>query len=373
MINKKEKEIKKLMKKRTLLSMLLAGIMAVSLVGCGDDGKSNNNNNITDKFQPTSTDTAVNGTESNTGDPVTPYEPGASGPTNSQVETPTPEPEKNVITLMSADGKKVIHEFDIPDGYTVVSDKKSNHVELAKDGDDTIKVEIISGPCAEYLSTYYQYVDGPTLQTDAINKYKYSGTYCSGYFSIGINEYDYVTKDEFDEEVNNVITESGIDKKYFTQKFDNMIMNNHKYGFVGVVEYPEQHSFTPVDNSSLQIPEKIAKYLNPTITIESFLLEHFDFTNVKENDTFPVTYYEYRYITNDYPAKYIPANEQFTIKISKEFNEEKYDKLHPYNIDYSIEMKISDYLKDASKDYLPWEEFLEKNFNFNTHKCDHCK
>ena len=79
------------MKKRTLLSMLLAGIMAVSLVGCGDDGKTNNNNNFTDKFQPTSTDTAVNGTESNTGDPVTPYEPGASGPTNSQVETPTPE------------------------------------------------------------------------------------------------------------------------------------------------------------------------------------------------------------------------------------------------------------------------------------------
>ena len=93
--------------------------MTLSLVGCGSDEK-----------KPTSTDTAVNGTEATTDVAEKPTE----------VETPTPEPEKNVITLMSADGKKVIHEFDIPEGYTVVSDKKSNHVELAKDGDDTIKV-----------------------------------------------------------------------------------------------------------------------------------------------------------------------------------------------------------------------------------------
>jgi uncharacterized lipoprotein YehR (DUF1307 family) len=84
------------MKKRTLLSMLLVGIMSVSLVGCGnDDGKSNNNsNNFADKFQPT-TNTAVDATEAPSTDVVT--------TTPAEVETPTPEPEKNVITLLSPD------------------------------------------------------------------------------------------------------------------------------------------------------------------------------------------------------------------------------------------------------------------------------
>ena len=121
------------MKKRTLLSMLLMLAMMLSLVGCGSDDK-----------KPTSTDTAVNGTEAT--------KDVAEKPT--EVETPTPEPEKNVITLMSADGKKVIHEFDIPEGYRVVSDKKSNHVELAKDDNEFIKIEIISGVNKTLLSTF---------------------------------------------------------------------------------------------------------------------------------------------------------------------------------------------------------------------------
>ena len=120
------------MKKRTLLSMLLMLAMTLSLIGCGSDDK-----------KPTSTDTAVNGTESNTGDPVTPYEPGASGPTNSQVETPTPE--KNIMTLMSSDGKEIVYELNIPAGYTVISDKKSNHLELTKDDNKSIKIEIYTG------------------------------------------------------------------------------------------------------------------------------------------------------------------------------------------------------------------------------------
>ena len=149
MKDKKEKEIKKLMKKRTLLSMLLAGIMAVSLVGCGDDGKSNNNNNFTDKFQPTSTDTAVNGTEATTDVAEKPTE----------VETPTPEPEKNVITLMSADNKEIVRELNIPNGYTVVSDKKGNHIEIINDNNEFMKIEIYSGLNAQALSEYHQPYD----------------------------------------------------------------------------------------------------------------------------------------------------------------------------------------------------------------------
>lgn len=323
------------MKKRTLLSMLLMLAMMLSLVGCGSDDK-----------KPTSTDTAVNGTEATTDVAEKPTE----------VETPTPEPEKNVITLMSADGKKIIHEFDIPEGYTVVSDKKSNHVELAKDGDDTIKVEIISGPCAEYLSTYYQYVDEHTVRANETNKYKYSNIYCdSAIQSVGINEYDYITKDELNTEIDKIINQSGIDKKYFTQTFNNMKILNIGYGFATVVEYPKQHSYEILEKS------------NPEWNSWS---DHFDLSDIKEDDTFPVTYYCYNQKNG---KNYLSANETFTIKVTTTFKEDKYNELNPYRVEnYIIQNKIGDYLYDTNK-YTPLKDLLETNFNFNTHKCDHCK
>lgn len=337
------------MKKRTLLSMLLMIVMAVSLVGCGDDGKSNDNNsNVADLFNPTTSDTAVNSAESNTGDPVTPYVPGASGPTNSQVETPTPEPEKNVITLMSADGSKAIHEFNIPEGYTVVSDKKSNHVELAKDGDDTIKVEIISGPCAEALSTIYQYVDGETARSNA---YAYGGTYC--YNNVGTNEG--VSQDELNAHINEISTKSGIDKKYFTQKFSNMVtFHGDKYGFDIVAEYPEQHSLEELP----QVPKDDA----PIWSL------HWDCSNHKDSDTYPITYYCYKWRDSDSP-NYIPADETFTIKVTTTFDEDKFDEENRYMVDAIIQEKIGSYAQDGVS-FL--NKFLEKNFNMNTHKCEHC-
>ena len=319
------------MKKRTLLSMLLMLAMTLSLVGCGSDEK-----------KPTSTDTAVNGTEATTDVAEKPTE----------VETPTPEPEKNVITLMSADGKKVIHEFDIPDGYTVVSDKKSNHVELAKDGDDTIKVEIISGPCAEALSTIYQYVDGQTAKN---NPYAYGGTYC--YYGAELapsgKEFIYVTEDKLNSEIDKIATKSGIDKKYFTQKFSNTVaFHNEKYGYNIVASYPEQHNLEKLE----RLPED-----NWGWSL------HWDFSDHKDSNTYPITYYCYNYM-KDY--NYITADETFTIKVTTTFDENKYNESNPYDIDNIIQEKIGDYAKEGEPSM---HKFLEANFNMNTHKCDHCK
>ena len=329
--------------------MLLMLVMAVSLVGCGDDDKSNknsNNGNVADLFNPTTSDTAVNGTESNTGDPVTPYEPGASGPTNSQVETPTPEPEKNVITLMSADGKKIIHEFDIPDGYTVVSDKKSNHVELAKDGDDTIKVEIISGPCAEYLSTLYSKIN---FETANKNHYAYQF----------VNTYS--NENDRNIAINKIIDRTVIDEKYFNQTFSNMRIpyNSDKYGYGIAVQYPEQHSLEPYRTELL--PEDDWGWSL-----------HWDFSNHKDSNTYPMTYYCYYYSYNVYDEP-TPANETFTIKVTTTFNEDKYNELNPYSIDDPIEDKIYEYAGLGTGGSESLNKFLETNFNMNTHKCDHCK
>lgn len=313
------------MKKRTLLSMLLMLAMMLSLVGCGSDDK-----------KPTSTDTAVNGTEATTDVAEKPTE----------VETPTPEPEKNVITLMSADGKKVIHEFDIPEGYTVVSDKKSNHVELAKDGDDTIKVEIISGPCAEYLSTSYSKIN---FETANKNRYAYQFAH------------NYSNENDRNVAINKIIDRTGIDEKYFNQTFSNMRIpyNSNKYGYEIAVQYPEQHSLEPYRTELL--PEDDCGWSL-----------HWDFSNHNDSNTYPMTYYCYYYSYDVYDEP-TPANETFTITVTTTFDEDKYNELKPYSIDDPIENKIYEYagLGTGGSDSLI--EFLEENFNMNTHKCDHCK
>ena len=106
---------------KKVLILFLVGTLSL-LAGC-----SSSKNNDTPPSQSTENDVEPSDTPT-----PNPTEQPTSTPMPTPTETPTPEPEKNVITLMSADGKKVIHEFDIPEGYTVVSDKKGNHIELAK-------------------------------------------------------------------------------------------------------------------------------------------------------------------------------------------------------------------------------------------------
>lgn len=321
------------MKKRTLLSMLLAGIMAVSLVGCGDDGKSNNNNNFTDKFQPTSTDTAVNGTEATTDVAEKPTE----------VETPTPEPEKNVITLMSADGKKVIHEFDIPDGYTVVSDKKSNHVELAKDGDDTIKVEIISGLNPYVLSAMYA-----PCSTAEIEQNKYLSE--NGWKQPdSIDDINYKTQTEKE----NTSNKSGIDIKYFNETVpdtfrEKTVINPYKY--MDIIEYPETW-----------------KSYNEVFYPDS---NYWDSGDYNDKDPYMMTYYYYK--LQDNKLNYIPVDETFTIKLTVEFDEKQFNEKHGYSGD---EITLSEKLYWFTDDSNVYIEKLikESDFNLNTHKCDHCK
>ena len=347
MINKKEKEIKKPMKKRTLLSMLLAGIMAVSLVGCGDDGKTNNNNNFADKFQPT-TNTAVDATEVPSGDPVTPYEPGASGPTNSQVETPTPEPEKNVITLMSADGKKIIHEFDIPDGYTVVSDKKGNHIELAKNEDDelNIKIEIYSGLNSHVLSARYAPV------STAEKRYWQEEV---DYYSTS-NRTDIKTVEENIKETTNrreqakkeFLNESGIDIKYLNESLSDVYRKSASgYMYDALEEYH-------------------AAYMNHYQGLPCDA----NYWDDKNYDDDPYTFTMYYYHISDFDkatdiSTYLPENEHFTIKITTCYD--KNDYLH-----YDTLSKRLFWFTIDSQSTI--DKFINTfDFNLDTHKCDHCK
>ena len=325
MKDKKEKEIKKLMKKRTLLSMLLIGVMAVSLVGCGDDGKTNNNgNNFADMFNPTTTDTAVNGTESNTGDPVTPYEPGASGPTNSQVETPTPEPEKNVITLMSADGNEVVCDFNIPTGYKVVSGSKSNHLELTKDDDVSVKVEIYTGINEKIL------------------------TALADRFSEG-QDSEYRNNI-----VNNMSTNMGIDAKCFNKTFS----SNEEYRLYN----------TFCNNTLLLTTQE--QYDMKAMTI--------DMTNHNDKETYPtsleefyILYYNEDVRTDKLEEKIqmLPSNKMYTIKVTSIFIEDEYDESHPRSTRDDLCDKIRDHVHDVRLSKEDFDEFIESFKSSNPNIC----
>ena len=337
------------MKKRTILSMLLAGIMAVSLVGCGDDGKTNNNgNNFADMFNPTTTDTAVNGTENNTGDPVTPYEPGASGPTNSQVETPTPEPEKNVITLMSADGKKVIHEFDIPEGYTVISDKKSNHVELIKNENDefNIKIEIYSGLNSHALSAKYAPVSTAEKRYWQEEVDSYSNTNIT---IKTVEERIKETTNKREQSKKEFSNESGIDIKYFNESLSDVYRKSYPgYAYDTVIE--EYH----------------AAYMNH---YQGYPCDA-NYWDDKNYDDDPYTFTMYCYNISNFDeatniTTYVPENEHFTIKITTCYNENDY--LHYDTLSQRLYWFTID-----SKPAI--DEFINTfDFNLYTHKCDHCK
>lgn len=336
--------------KKKLLSMLLIAAMAVTLVACGTDEKPSRDNN--DNKKPTNT--VADATDApSTEAPVTPYEPGASGPTNATTETP--EPEKNVITLLSADGSKVIHEFAIPKGYTVTSDKKSNHVVLAKDGDDTIKVELISGPCAEVLSSVYQYIPMDSSSPEfKWQSYPYNGTMSRKTI---IREGDVTDEAKITEKIEQICNESGIDKKYFTQPRSDLRAlgeaDNHVCGYGQTMQYPAEYS-----------PEHKGEWGDYDTDAAYFwdLSKHNPYSN------YPITSYSYHYY--DYiNKKYIPADETFTIKITTTFDETKISEKHKYSD--TIEEKIFDYIDDVSGEDL--SDFIKDNFNTSTHTCEHCK
>lgn len=95
-----------------LIVALIVALMATALVGCG------NNSNVTQKPLPEIT-------ENN----VTTDAPAAEEPTTEETVTLVPAPTKD-LQLLSPDGTKVIQEFDLPEGYTLVSDASSNNIKL---------------------------------------------------------------------------------------------------------------------------------------------------------------------------------------------------------------------------------------------------
>ncbi len=315
MINKKEKEIKKLMKKRTLLSMLLMIVMAVSLVGCGDDGKSNDNNgNVADKVQPTTTDTAVNAT---TGDPVT---------TNTETEILTSEhvteeittselatePQKNMFTLLSADGSVVIKEFNVPKGYTVVSDNSSNHIYLIKDDNDCVKIEIYSGLNADALSAEYR------------KKPASWGSHLSE------NQIEQKRLDEIDK----ISKATNIDVKYFNQP----LVPNSVF-----------------DSGRLIIPSKqFVVNQDPNVNGIDYTTDFANNLNEAEKHYVSVEQY---YIKNK--DAYYPVNETYTIKVTSVFNEKTFDELYPNYKDYDLGIKLERFGEYYIQRQYDFEKFSE--------------
>ena len=232
------------MKKRTLLSMLLMLAMTLSLVGCGSDDK-----------KPTSTDTAVNGTEATTDVAEKPTE----------VETPTPEPEKNVITLMSADGKEVVHEFNIPNGYTVVSDKKGNKIELTQDTNAFVKVEIFSGVnnrCEPYdfYSEYPPQYDSETMTVDMTNH---------------TNDEKYITSREL------YINSDNSD--YKNTKKSKPLPDNKTYTIKVTTEFNETEfdiRYASVMESFSDLQEKIETYINNVESDSNDIILDFMLANI---------------------------------------------------------------------------------------------
>ena len=279
------------MKKRTLLSMLLMLTMMLSLVGCGSDEK-----------KPTSTDTAVNGTEAT--------KDVAEKPT--EVETPTPEPEKNVITLMSADGKKVIHEINIPNGYKVVSDKKGSKIELTKDDNALVKIEIYSGFNSDVMSTI----------ADATDELRYS-------------------REDFIEEWSGKLS---VDAKDFNNPVSNA-KGNVSTSFAVLTTYPEQL------NLEGRSPE-----------------ERWDVSKHTSDETYPISHLRYWYATGEY-EQYLNANETFTIKITRSFSEEQFDKTHTSFKDDTLQEKLSFY---ENTDEMEINDIYLALFHPLQHKCEHC-
>ena len=319
--------------KKKLLSMLLIAAMAVTLVACGTDEKPSKDDN--DNKKPTNT--VVDATETPSTDVVE--------TTPAEVETETPEPEKNVITLLSPDGSKVIHEFPIPNGYTVTSDKKSNHVVLEKDDDATIKVELVSGPCAEVLSAEYLYVD-INWDNSQLYQYKYAGTMAWANMSDSES-----TENTINTTIDKICAKSGIDKTYFTANVDNIVVPtaNEYANYVYTVKYPEQYNKEPRHDESAHVCD-----------FNCFwdLSKHTDYSDYK------ITSYAYNFEKDG--VGYLPADETFSIQITTTFDANKYE----HSSD-TIEGKIKYYVDDVS--CYDIEDVLEDNFNMNNHTCEHCK
>lgn len=275
------------MKKRTLLSMLLMLAMTLSLVGCGSDDK-----------KPTSTDTAVNGTEATTDVAEKPTE----------VETPTPEPEKNIITLMSADNKEIVRELNIPNGYTVVSDKKGNHIEIINDNNEFMKIEIYSGLNAQALSEYHQPYDKKRENRSI---------------------YRYGTEEERIEKINKISEATGIDVKYF-----NLPLLDNEY--------------SAANNQLFIFPEQIVLEKNKNGSIKDYII---DISNHSNKETYPISIESYSIEDTE---GYLPVNKTWTIKVTSFFNEALYDEKKPYNADKELIEKIEDYARDmmSKKDFI---------------------
>uniref|UniRef100_UPI004057BDBE hypothetical protein n=1 Tax=Acetatifactor sp. TaxID=1872090 RepID=UPI004057BDBE len=141
------------MKRKNILSLLLVVVMAISLVGCGSKDETVADTNTTEKIEE------VESIEDDSQDEVMEAQVGVSGPADEVPaeiveELVVEEVKSNVITLTSPDGSEIVQEFEIPEGYTVVSDLTSNCIELVDDDKDFVKIEIISGVSPDVLMAW---------------------------------------------------------------------------------------------------------------------------------------------------------------------------------------------------------------------------
>ena len=318
------------MKKRTLLSMLLMLAMMLSLVGCGSDEK-----------KPTSTDTAVNGTEATTDVAEKPTE----------VETPTPEPEsesesetketiskpeKTVTTLMSKDESKILHEFNIPNGYTIESGDKSNHIVLINKNKDW-KIEIYSGINAEALSVdaFYNSIEGE----DRNNFIKYA--------------------------ISNLNMD--IDKSYFENIPDDIKNISCVKGDMG-----DWTGYKESQISYMRFPEEYGKNQNFDYGTSWDLTNH--------NDSNKYTIEKTIYIiaeNNGNRHALLSANETYTIKFTSEYNEksineyiDNHNKQIPDDKMFALAAKLDIYERLSNDAGYA----MELNFcrYLSGHSCNHC-
>lgn len=332
------------MKKRTLLSMLLMLVIVMSLVGCGKDEK-----------KPTNT--VADATDAPSAEaPVTPYEPGASGPTNSTTETP--EPEKNVIELLSADESKVIHEFAIPKGYTVTSDKKSNHVELICNDRDLyntceVKIEIYSGLNPYVLSSTYSPLS-TVVKKYITDEYNYNSYAC---------ELNYGPLDDCIESLEKEIQTSketmsentNIDIKYFNKPVPDVY-----------------RKCLPSDVFNFKFIEYHPAYVNmmgqngPYYSVDEHYWDNTDYTS----DPYTLTYYEYIIPENNSNTSY---DEHYTIKITTTFNEADYDTVHTSSTSNSLSNKMDGFSRNFETYINKFMYDANTSFNRNVHRCEYCK
>uniref|UniRef100_UPI004055A0D7 hypothetical protein n=1 Tax=Acetatifactor sp. TaxID=1872090 RepID=UPI004055A0D7 len=163
------------MKRKGIMSVLLIAVMMMTLAGCGSTEK----DTVSDSKKTDKTETVES-----TVDPVEDDQAGVSGPADETptetVEEPVEEVKANVVTLMTGDGSSVLKEFELPEGYTVVSGDGTNSIEIATDKNAYVRsiqifsglnVDIVSAMCGPANPTIGESYDGYVYDENQVESF----------------------------------------------------------------------------------------------------------------------------------------------------------------------------------------------------------